>query len=125
MFFFSFFLLLVADLFFFFCFFFFLLFLLLSSCFQLESRGYLVDADLKELLPALPVVYVRAVAVDPVWGASEVGYLRNSRDILECPVYTTTFRGPTFVFLATLRVEQGTTVEQWILRAVALVMQTD
>jgi dynein heavy chain, axonemal len=84
-----------------------------------------VDAALKELLPAMPVMYVRAVAVDPSWGATEVGYLRNNRDVLECPVYTTTFRGPTFVFLATLKCEEGTTVEQWILRAVALIMQTD
>ena len=85
----------------------------------------MVDAALKELLPALPVVYIRAVAVDPAWNASEVGYLRNNREVLECPVYTTTFRGPTFVFLATLRVEEGTTVEQWVLRAVALIMATD
>jgi dynein heavy chain len=88
-------------------------------------RGYLVDAALKELLPSLPVVYIRAVAVDPAWNASEVGYLRNNREVLECPVYTTTFRGPTFVFLATLRCKEGTTVEQWVLRAVALIMATD
>ena len=31
-------------------------------------RGHLVDAELKELLPSIPVVYIRAVAVDPSWG---------------------------------------------------------
>ena len=85
----------------------------------------MVDAALKELMPPMPVIYVRAVAVDPYWEASEVGYLRLSKDILEVPVYATSFRGPTFVFLATLKVEDGTSVEQYILRAVALIMATD
>ena len=88
-------------------------------------RGYLIDAQLKELLPVMPVMYIRAVAVDPAWEASEVGYLRNDRSTYECPVYTTTFRGPTFVFLATLKVEDGSDANQWILRAAALITQSD
>jgi dynein heavy chain len=88
-------------------------------------RGYLIDAQLKELLPTMPVMYIRAVAVDPTWEASEVGYLRNDRLTYECPVYTTTFRGPTFVFLATLKVEEGSDTNQWILRAAALITQSD
>lgn len=88
-------------------------------------RGYLVDAALKELMPPMPVIYVRAVAVDPSWEASEVGYLRHSKNVLEVPVYATSFRGPTFVFLATLRVEDGRSVDEYILRAVALIMATD
>ena len=91
----------------------------------MTCRGHLVDAQLKELLPAMPVMYIRAVAVDPAWEASEVGYLRNDRSTYECPVYTTTFRGPTFVFLATLKVEDGSDAKQWILRAVALITQSD
>lgn len=84
-----------------------------------------MDAQLKELLPTMPVMYVRAVAVDPAWEASEVGYLRNDRTVYECPVYTTTYRGPTFIFLATLKVEDGCNPNQWILRAAALITQSD
>merc|ERR1712139_440919 len=51
--------------------------------------GYLVDGRLKELLPAMPVIYVRAVQVQSTWEPSAVGYY-------------TSFRGPTYVFLATL-----------------------
>ena len=91
----------------------------------MTCRGYLIDAQLKELLPTMPVMYIRAVAVDPTWEASEVGYLRNDRLTYECPVYTTTFRGPTFVFLATLKVEEGSDTNQWILRAAALITQSD
>ena len=66
-----------------------------------------------------------AVRVCGLQRASEVGYLRNDRLTYECPVYTTTFRGPTFVFLATLKVEEGSDTNQWILRAAALITQSD
>jgi len=69
------------------------------------------------------VIYVKNVPILPEWEASSVGYLRADPSIYECPVYTTTFRGPTYIFLATLK----TTVpsSKWILSAVALVLQTD
>lgn len=87
-------------------------------------RGYLVDAALKDLLPAMPVLYLRAVSVEPRWEASAVGYLRKDPSVYECPVYSTTARGPTFVFLSTLRIEDSP-ASKWILRAVAMMMQTD
>jgi dynein heavy chain len=88
-----------------------------------QVAGHLVDGRLKELLPALPVVYVKAVPVQPSWEPSAVGYLRRQSDIYECPVYITSFRGHTYVFLATLKSVDPTS--KWVLTGTAILMQTD
>jgi dynein heavy chain len=85
--------------------------------------GTLVDSRLKELLPILPVIYVKAVPVKPSWEPSAVGYLRRQPDIYECPVYITSFRGHTYVFLATLKTADPNS--KWILTGTAILMQTD
>eukprot|EP00903_Cladosiphon_okamuranus_P015249 g14093.t1 len=85
--------------------------------------GNLVDSRLKELLPALPVVYVKAVPVQSTWEPSAVGYLRHDPKIYEAPVYITSFRGPTYVFLATLKTQDP--VSKWTLTGTAVLLQTD
>ena len=85
--------------------------------------GFLVESRLKQLLTAMPVVYVKAVTVQPTWLPEAVGYLRNDPTLYECPVYLTAARGNTFVFLSTLRTVQP--VQRWILAGVALLMQSD
>ena len=85
--------------------------------------GNLVDGRLKELLPALPVIYVKAVPVQVTWEPSAVGYLRRLPDIYEAPVYYTSFRGPTYVFLATLKTVDPNS--KWVLTGTAILMQTD
>ena len=85
--------------------------------------GCLVDGRLKELLPLMPVIYVKAVPVLPQWEPSAVGYLRRTKGIYECPVYTTSFRGHTYVFLGTLKTSDPNT--KWILTGTAMLMQTD
>lgn len=85
--------------------------------------GNLVDGRLKELMPAMPVIYVKAVAVQSNWEPSAVGYLRRQADIYECPVYITPFRGHTYVFLATLKSVDP--CSKWVLTGTAIVMQTD
>lgn len=87
------------------------------------TAGTLVDSRLKELLPILPVIYVKAVPVKPSWEPSAVGYLRRQPDIYECPVYITSFRGNTYVFLATLKTVDPNS--KWILTGTAILMQTD
>jgi len=87
------------------------------------TAGYLVDSRLKELLPILPVVYVKAVPVQPTWEPSAVGYLRRVADIYEAPVYLTSFRGFTYVFLATLKTIDP--ASKWVLTGTAILMQTD
>ncbi|RLN81155.1 hypothetical protein BBO99_00003937 [Phytophthora kernoviae] len=64
--------------------------------------GHLVDPMPKELLPAAPVIYARAVVIDSRWEATAVGHFRRTNNVFDCPVYQTTLRGPTYVFLATL-----------------------
>jgi len=85
--------------------------------------GNLVDGRLKELLPVLPVVYVKAVPVKASWEPSAVGYLRRQPDIYECPVYYTSFRGHTYIFLATLKTVES--ANKWVLSGTAILMQTD
>ena len=86
------------------------------------TAGYLVDGRLKELLPALPIVYVKAVPVQASWEPSAVGYLRRVPDIYECPCYYTSFRGPTYIFLATLKTVDPNS--KWVLTGTAILMQT-
>ncbi|KAL7490113.1 hypothetical protein ACHAW6_015825 [Cyclotella cf. meneghiniana] len=85
--------------------------------------GSLCESKLKELIPPAPVIYVKSVPIQPQWEASPVGYLRHDPNTYECPVYMTSFRGPTFIFMATLRsMEQN---NKWTLLGVALLLQTD
>ena len=87
------------------------------------TQGYLAPSRLKELLPKVPVMYMRAVVVQPEWEPSSVGYMRHDSSVYDCPVYMTTFRGPTYIFLATLKTRNP--VERWTLGGVALVLQSD
>jgi dynein heavy chain len=88
-----------------------------------DCAGSVVDSKLKELLPPLPVIYVKAVQVKPTWIAESVGYMRPEPQIYNCPVYLTTFRGPTYICLATLKTKEPSA--KWVLAGVALMMQTD
>ena len=110
--------------------------------------GHITDSRLKQLLPPMPVLYLKAVPVQPTWiptsgvfdddarGGEKtvrashssfcphaVGFLRQDPSIYDCPVYTTTFRGHTYTFLATLQTAEP--VHKWTLAGVALVMQED
>ena len=88
-----------------------------------NCAGHLCESRLKELMPPMPVIYVKAVPIRPEWEASPVGYLRRDPEIYECPVYTTSFRGPTYIFLATLKTNVPAT--KWILSGCALILQLD
>jgi dynein heavy chain len=67
----------------------------------------------KELYPMMPMLHIKSFHVDRM--PAEVRY--------ECPVYTTTIRGPTFTFAAPLRSVDP--ASKWILASVCLVMQPD
>jgi dynein heavy chain, axonemal len=87
------------------------------------TKGHLVDGRLKELIPTLPLIYVKAVPVKKEWVPSAVGYLRRTEGIYECPVYTTSYRGHTYIFLATMHTEEPNS--KWTLTGTAILMQTD
>ena len=56
------------------------------------TQGYLAPSRLKELLPKVPVIYMKAVVVEPQWEPSSVGYMRHNPAVYDTPVYMTTFR---------------------------------
>merc|ERR1711988_1061652 len=75
--------------------------------------------------------YPEAVVVESNWEPTAVGFIRptppNWKDqgvvIYNCPVYSTTFRGPTYVFVAYLKSKDREA--KWTSAAVALMFQTD
>ena len=88
-----------------------------------SCAGHLTESRLKQLLMPMPVIYVKAVPVSEDWSPESVGSLRGDPKLYECPVYLTSARGATFVFLATLKTLEP--VHRWILAGVALLMQSD
>ncbi|TMW57037.1 hypothetical protein Poli38472_002962 [Pythium oligandrum] len=90
---------------------------------NIPCGGHLLDPTPKELFPETPVMYARAVVIDEQWEATGVGYFRRKPDVFDCPVYQTTLRGPTYVFLATMQTLDAKA--KWTLAGLALVMQKD
>ena len=57
-----------------------------------DEQGYLVDQQLKELHPIVPIIHVTAIRRE----------LKQTVAVYECPCYTTSARGATYVFAAGL-----------------------
>ncbi|KAL6489648.1 hypothetical protein MHYP_G00033890 [Metynnis hypsauchen] len=75
-----------------------------------SSAGVLAEAVLKELTPAMPVLYVRAVPDDQL-------ELKNT---YECPVYRTKLRGPTYIRSFPLKTRHPPA--KWVLAGAALLL---
>jgi len=89
-----------------------------------DCAGLLTESRFKEMMSPMPVMFIKTVPVEDSWEADEnVGYLRPDADVYNCPVYTTTVRGPTYAFLATLKTREP--VSRWTLAGVAIIMQSD
>ncbi|XP_074510014.1 dynein axonemal heavy chain 11 [Sebastes fasciatus] len=74
------------------------------------QAGLVSEAVLRDLTPAMPVLYVRAAP-------AEEQELKNT---YECPVYRTKQRGPTYVWTLHLRTKQPPA--KWIAAGVALLL---
>uniref|UniRef100_A0A8B9HNA4 Dynein, axonemal, heavy chain 11 n=1 Tax=Astyanax mexicanus TaxID=7994 RepID=A0A8B9HNA4_ASTMX len=74
------------------------------------SAGVLSEAVLKDLTPAMPVLYIRAVPADQL-------ELKNT---YECPVYQTKLRGPTLIWNFHLKTRHPPA--KWVLAGVALLL---
>jgi len=76
-----------------------------------------MDMIPKELYPELPVVHITAIEKSKV---VKIGFY-------DCPVYTTTARGATYVFTANLKMEseEPDADLNWILAGVGLFMQPE
>lgn len=82
-----------------------------------QDQGNLMDMIPKELYPELPVVHITAIEKSK---QIKIGFYN-------CPVYTTTARGATYVFTAGLKMESEEPDAElyWILAGVALFMQPE
>jgi dynein heavy chain len=74
------------------------------------QTGLMSEARLKELAPAMPVMFIKAIPVDRM----------DTRNIYECPVYKTKHRGPTYVWTFNLRTKER--AARWVLGGVALLL---
>ena len=75
------------------------------------QSGLIQEAHLKDLTPAMPVIFIKAIPVDK----------QETRNIYECPVYKTRTRGPTFVWTFNLKTKEKSS--KWIIAGVALLLQ--
>ncbi|XP_069339031.1 dynein axonemal heavy chain 17 [Eulemur rufifrons] len=75
------------------------------------QTGVIAESRLKELTPAMPVIFIKAIPVDRM----------DTKNIYECPVYKTRIRGPTYVWTFNLKTKEK--AAKWILAAVALLLQ--
>ncbi|KAL6109087.1 dnah11 [Pungitius sinensis] len=74
------------------------------------QAGVISEAVLRDLTPAMPVLYVRAVPADE----------QELKNTYECPVYSTKQRGPTYIWTLHLRTKQPPA--KWIAAGVALLL---
>ncbi|CAL8281941.1 unnamed protein product [Merluccius merluccius] len=75
------------------------------------QTGMIVEARLKELTPAMPVIFIRAIPVDK----------QEVRNVYACPVYKTRQRGPTYIWTYNLKTKEKPS--KWTLAGVALLLQ--
>ncbi|NWT02283.1 DYH9 protein, partial [Mionectes macconnelli] len=75
------------------------------------QAGLITDARLKELTPAMPVLFIRAIPADK----------QDTRGMYPCPLYKTRQRGPTYVWTFNLKTKDNPA--KWVLAGVALLLQ--
>ena len=85
--------------------------------------GHICESKLFDLMPPMPIMYFKAVPVRPEWEPTNEGYMRHNPRVYDCPLFVTTFRGPTYTSLCTLKSVDPTS--KWVLTGVALIMQED
>lgn len=73
--------------------------------------GSIADSKLKELFPAMPVIYIKAVTQDK----------QDVKNIYECPVYKIRMRGPTYVWVFNLKTKEK--AAKWTMAGVCLLLQ--
>ncbi|XP_050775156.1 dynein axonemal heavy chain 9 isoform X6 [Gopherus flavomarginatus] len=75
------------------------------------QTGMMTDARLKDLTPAMPVIFIKAIPADK----------QDTRSVYPCPVYKTRQRGPTYVWTFNLKTKDNPS--KWVLAGVALLLQ--
>ncbi len=72
------------------------------------GSGMIQESLLKDLTPAMPVIYIKAMTVDK----------KETKGVFECPLYRTRTRGPTYVWTFNLKTKERP--QKWILAGVCL-----
>ncbi|XP_041102237.1 dynein heavy chain 11, axonemal-like [Polyodon spathula] len=75
-----------------------------------DAQCGITEAWLKDLTPAMPVIYVRAIPIDR----------QETKSMYACPVYKTKTRGHTYVWTFNLKTKEKPA--RWILAGVALLL---
>ena len=76
------------------------------------NAGLIAASKPKEMFSPMPVINVKAVLLEK----------GESSGMYNCPVYKTTFRGPTYVFQAQLKTKSSP--DRWVFGGVCLLMDT-
>lgn len=80
-----------------------------------DDEGYITDSKMKDLHPYMPICNVYSVHIDEMdWNA-----------MYHCPVFSTSLRGATFIFVANVRMDPDDYENRWILAGAALLTQDD
>ncbi|XP_069504355.1 dynein axonemal heavy chain 11 [Ambystoma mexicanum] len=74
------------------------------------QSGVIAEAHLKDLSPAMPVIFARAIPVDK----------QETKNIYLCPIYKTRTRGPTYVWTFNLKSREKPA--KWVIAGVALLL---
>jgi dynein heavy chain len=74
------------------------------------QAGCINESKLKELTPAMPVLFVKAVPIDRL----------ETKNMYECPVYKTRDRGPNYVWTFNLKTKES--ANKWVLGGVAILL---
>ncbi|XP_018352750.1 PREDICTED: dynein heavy chain 9, axonemal-like [Trachymyrmex septentrionalis] len=75
------------------------------------ATGCIADSRLKELISAMPVVFIKAITQDK----------QDIKNMYECPVYRTRMRGPTYIWTFNLKTRDKPS--KWTLAGVAILLQ--
>eukprot|EP00913_Durusdinium_trenchii_P012992 g12198.t1 len=80
-----------------------------------EDEGYITESKMKDLHPTMPVCNIFAVHIDEMdWTA-----------MYHCPVFSTSLRGATFIFVANVRMDPDDNEYRWVLAGAAMLTQAD
>ncbi len=74
------------------------------------QTGLIQEANLKELTPSIPVIFIKAIPVDK----------QDFKNVYECPVYKTRERGPGYVW--TFRLKTKENPAKWVIAGVSLLL---
>ena len=80
-----------------------------------NDEGYIADSKMKELHVDMPILNVYSILSEEMsWDC-----------MYHCPVFITSLRGATFVFVANLRMDVDDSETRWILAGAAMLLTDD